>query len=505
MGKWYYSFMPLGLIESVNENIQDYKTNLSFLTSVDPELLESLSEKKVLRIFKNAKKNIPAYKKVLKENKIGSIRTITDFNTKLPVLDKHNYVHKYSLLERTNKKELPKMGGLLVESSGSTSKTPTNWFRTLDEEKAIQKDVTFESKYIFGDKEYIILSCWSLGAWTTSYSFCYYFEPLGIVKNIGPDVAQIVQTIKMMGNKHNYLLGGYPPFIKHLLDTGKLDWKKYNINLVVGGEGFIPGWRTYVKSKLKRGSTIISAYGASDLETGMAVETPLCQNIRELFRKNPKKVKKVFGVDKLPLFFQYNPLRFYIGNIEKTKEFHTTVLTKGHVGCKVKYNIKDVGGKKTYNEMIGLLFKHFKEFEKTYENVHKTHSLKLPFLWVSGRSDAAVTLAGVNMHPQQVELALLANKNVYGKIQSFQISSVHHTEGDYHFLIAIQLQENILATKEFAKKVTQTIKKNLSKINKAYKIGLHDLPTCYEPHVKLYKYNTGPFKTGKIKQKYIKA
>ena len=93
----------------------------------------------------------------------------------------------------------------------------------------------------------------------------------------------------MMGTKHNYLLGGYPPFIKHLLDTGKLDWKKYNINLVVGGEGFIPGWRKYVKSKLRRGSTIISAYGASDLETGMAVETPLCQYIRELFRKNKTK------------------------------------------------------------------------------------------------------------------------------------------------------------------------------------------------------------------------
>lgn len=504
MGKWYYSFMPLGLIERINKNVQDYKTNLSFLTSVDPELLESLSEKKVLRVFNKARKDIVAYQKVLKEHKIGSIKTIQDFNTKLPILDKQNYVHKYGLLERTNKQELPRMGGLLVESSGSTSKTPTNWFRTLEEEKTIQKDVTFESKYIFGDKKYIIISCWSLGAWTTSYSFCYYFEPLGIVKNIGPDVDQIVQTIKMMGTKQNYLLGGYPPFIKHLLDTGKLDWKKYNVNLVVGGEGFIPGWRTYVRSKLKKGSTVISAYGASDLETGMGVETPLCQEIQKLFRKNPAKIKKVFGVEKLPLFFQYNPLRFYIQNVEKSKEFHTTVLTSGHVGCKVKYNIKDIGGKKTYNEMIELLSKHFKEFQKIYDS-HKAHSLKLPFLWISGRSDDAITLAGVNMHPEQVELALIENKKVYAKIQSFQISSVHHTDGDYHFMIAIQLQENVLPTKEFSLKVKQTVKTNLSKLNKAYKIGLHDFHKCYEPHVKLYKYQSGPFKTNKIKQKYIKT
>ncbi len=504
MKKWYYSLVPLRAVELFNNNMKEYRSTLSFLQRVDPDFLEAMGEKKVLRAYRRAKKYIPAYKRVLKKHKVGSIRTIDDFNTKLPVLDKHNYVHKYSLLDRTDRRELPRAGGMLVESSGSHSKTPTNWFRTLKEEQAIQKDVVFESKYIFGDKPHIIISCWSLGAWTTSYSFCYYFEPLGIVKNIGPDVAQIVQTIKMMGTKNNYILGGYPPFIKHLIDTGKLDWKKYNISLVVGGEGFIPGWRKYVKSKLKRGATIISAYGASDLETGMAVETPLCFYLRDLFRKNPSKIKKVFGVEKLPLFFQYNPLRFYIGNLEKTKEFHSTVLTEGHVGCKIKYNIKDVGGKKKFTEMIEIMNKHFPDFQKKYPSIYAKDSLNLPFLWISGRSDAAVTLAGVNMHPQQVELALLGNKKIYKDIQSFQISSVHHNEGDYHFLVAIQLQENVKATRELAVSIKKTIKTNLSKINKAYKIGLHDFNKVYEPHVKLYKYNSGPFKTGKIKQKYVK-
>jgi len=431
------------------------------------------------------------------------IHKIEDFNQKLPVVDKNNYVMQYSLLERTEKNQLPKHG-LLVESSGSTGKLPTNWFRSMEEEQVIRQDVEFETKYLFGEnKRYIVISAWSLGAWTTSYSFCYYFEPLGIVKNIGPDVKQIIQTIKTMGPKHNYLIAGYPPFIKHLIDTGGIDWKKHNVDLIVGGEGFIPGWRKYVQSKLKDGAKIVSAYGASDLETGMGVETPFSQYIRELFIAHPKKVEKLFGAKRLPMFFQYNPLRFYINNLPRKKEFHATVLTKGHIGCKIKYNIHDLGGKKSYNEMLALLTKEFPDFKETYEKEYKDNSIKLPFLWIAGRTDNVISLNGVNIFPQQIEVALLKNKKVYENIQSFQISKTYHHEGDHHFLIKIELQEGIPPTPALSEEIKETIKQNLGKISKAYQLGLHDHPECYEPYIDLFEYRTGPFQTRKAKNKYI--
>ena len=498
MTKWLYSLIPLKIFDWVYSHTNGYEATRKFITSVDPELLESLSEKKVMKVYRDARRNIPAYRNFLKGKR--PIMNIASFNKNLPLLDKENYVKKFSLVDRLHRRRLPKHG-MLVESSGSSGKHPTNWFRTMEEEQVVQKDVGFESRYLFGDKEYIVISCWTLGAWTTSYSFCYYFEPLGVVKNIGPDVDQVVRTMKLMGTKHNYLIGGYPPFVKHLIDTGGLSWKKYNIDLVVGGEGFVPGWRTYMESKLHEKAKIISAYGASDLETGMGVETPLSQFIRKQFIKNPKKMEKIFGVDEVPLFFQYNPLRFYINNADNN-EFHTTVLTPGHVGVKVKYNIRDCGGKLSYNEMIALMKKEFRGFSTAFRK-YESDSLKLPFLWIAGRSDDVISIDGVNMYPQQIEMALLGNKNVYHLIQSFQISKPTSKQGENHFLVSIQLQQGVKPNKHIVQDVKDTIKKNLAHISKAYKLGLHDDPTSFEPHVKLFEYMKGPFEEDKIKNKYI--
>ncbi len=503
MVKWMYGIIPVSLFDFVYQHTHGYKTASSFITHIDPDLLEKVSEKKTLNVFRYAKENIPAYHQFLAENRVGKIRSIQDFDEKLPCLEKENYVKKYPLLERLDQRHLPEHG-MIVESSGSSGKHPTNWFRTLEEEKIIAKDIEFESRYLLGDKEYIVISCWTLGAWTTSYSFCYYFEPLGIVKNIGPDVEQVVRTLHMMGPEHNYLIGGYPPFIKHLLDTGKLQWKKYKIDLVVGGEGHIPGWKDYIKKKLRDDARIISAYGASDLETGMAVETPLSQYIRELCTKNRKKTQKIFGSEEIPLFFQYNPMRFYINNLPKVKEFHTTVLTKGHVGVKVKYNIKDFGGKYSYKDMINLMSKEFSEFPRVYAAKFKESSLKLPFLWIAGRSDDVISIDGVNMYPQQIEIALLGNKKTYRFIQSFQIAKVFNRHGEHRFLIYIQLQEGIKPSKHIEREIKDTIKKNLAKVSKAYRLGLHDDPVSFEPHLQLFEYQSGPFQSQRIKNKYIK-
>ncbi len=504
MNKRFYSIVPLGLVEMLHNSSDSYRVTSNFLEKIDPELLEKLSEKKALKIYKKAKKHIPAYKLVLKEKGIQNIRNISEFNKLLPYLDKTNYVRKYSLIERTEEHLLPKEGGMIVESSGSTSKYPTNWFRTIEEENDIRKDAKFESRYIFGNKEHLVISCWTLGAWTTSYSFCYAFEPFSVVKNIGPDVEQVVQTIKMFGTKPNYLIGGYPPFLKHLLDTGKVNWKKHKVDFVTGGEGFIPGWRDYIKSRVAKGSTIISSYGASDLETGMGVETPLTIYIRELLAKYPKKSKKVFGIEQIPHVFQYNPLRFYIENVEGEKEFHATVLTKGHVGVKVKYRIHDTGGKQSYNQLIQTLKETFPGFTKKYENIYKKQALKLPFIWVVGRSDDVISVDGVNIYPQQVEKSLLNNKTLYKKIKSFQISKVQYHEGEHHFLVQIHLQENVSPTKILEKNIKQQIEKGMATISKAYRLGMHDDSRSFKPYVRLFKYHTGPFKVDKIKNKYVK-
>ncbi len=61
MKKGVYGLIPIRLIDWISERHRSYHQFLTFLKKVDPEFLEKISEKKVLKTFKRVQKNIPAY------------------------------------------------------------------------------------------------------------------------------------------------------------------------------------------------------------------------------------------------------------------------------------------------------------------------------------------------------------------------------------------------------------------------------------------------------------
>ena len=68
-----------------------------YLKSINQDRLRIQSEKKVLSVFKNAAKNIPAYKEILKAHNVfpEEIYDIYDFRRKVPVLDKQKVFTAY--------------------------------------------------------------------------------------------------------------------------------------------------------------------------------------------------------------------------------------------------------------------------------------------------------------------------------------------------------------------------------------------------------------------------
>ena len=166
--------------------------------------------------------------------------------------------------------------------------------------------------YFFGH-DVITINGFSMGAWATGVNAGEAMRRNGIVKSTGPDLEKILRTLEFFGPRYPYVITGYPPFLKHLVDESEkrgFDWQRYRIYGVAGGEGMSEGLRAYLE---RRFITVYSGYGASDIDIGVAGEMPITVWIRKRVAENPALQRALFGDDpRLPMLFQYNPLDYYI-------------------------------------------------------------------------------------------------------------------------------------------------------------------------------------------------
>ena len=173
-----------------------------------------------------------------------------------------------------------------------------------------------------------------------------------MVKNTGPDLNKIFSTLEFFGPGYRYLICGYPPFLKHMIDVAAdrgFPLERYSLMALLGGEGNSEGLRDYLARFFP---PIYSGYGATDIEIGIAGETPLSLAIR---RAGPHATsdcgKSLFGADsRLPMLFQYNPLMHHIETNE-AGELIFTITRLNVLSPRIRYNIHDEGGVATFAEM----------------------------------------------------------------------------------------------------------------------------------------------------------
>lgn len=511
--------LPIGFIEWYESWVLKKDERIEFfINHLDQKKINSIAEKKLLNIFKLAAKNVPAYIDFLREHGVDAakIKSLETFNALAPQTTKENYVKKHSIEKRCVNGQLSKYGNI-DEGAGSTG-IPTNWVRSLEEEKILHKLFRFEFDYdLDGNKKsYIVLNTWSSGPWATGVKFCEIMQDYALVKNIGSDIDSTIRTLKLLGNGHNYIIAGYPPFLKRLVDLGKkaINWKKYKIDIITGGEGFIPEWRDYMRENLRQGSRIFSAYGSSDIDIGIAFENPFTIFIRELYRKNSSLRQKLFGSkEKMPMIFQYDPLQYYIRNVvgkrkdgTEVSEFEMTVLEKSAISPKIKYNIHDEGGFISFEDMVKVLHEHDPEFISKFDSMEhwRKSILRLPFLWINGRTDGTVSIDGANVYPLQVEMSINSDKELARKTNSFKLQIQNEKRG-IRFSVLIELKESYKPKKSLEKDYHDVILKNLQKLNGDYKESYNGNKKSADPEIILFARSAGPFKAGiePIKNKYI--
>ena len=338
-----------------------------------------------------------------------------------------------------------------------------------------------------------------MGAWATGVNMGIALQRNGIVKNTGPDIGKILHTLEFFGTSHNYLICGYPPFLKQLYDYAKennFPWEKYSISALVGGEGMSEGLRDYLLPGFKK---VFSGYGATDLEIGIGGETPLSVAIRRLARENPEVRKVLFGEDsRLPMIFQYNPLMHYI-EVSDNRELIFTITRKSVLSPRIRYNIHDEGGISRYDQMrekLKSLGYYIDELTKGEEN----ENLTFPFMWIYGRRDFTISIMGANIYPEDIEQCLYADKELAKITRSFCQSVLEGKNATVRPAFYFEITET--PTDDLKKKFAESILEKLILLNSDFREAWHEYAETLKPEIYLFSLGEGPFKNdgSKIKQ-----
>ena len=447
-------------------------------------------------VFENAKRTVPAYKDFLQKNGQTEI-PIHGWEPDLTVIkpmDKESYIKKYSIEERCRNGKIPATGVVVDESSG-TSGTPNNWVRGKNERDAVKYALQTALHFLVGKKPIFFINAFALGPWATGMNVSMSFVDVSILKSVGPDVKKIEDTLNLFGPKYHYIISGYPPFLKALVDSSKVDWAKYDIIIIYGGEGMSEGMRKYLGKSSKQ---IYGSYGASDLEINIATENDFTIALRKTLVSNKQLYDKIVKHGTLPMVFQYNPLDYYIESNEQG-ELLVTLCRKSNVAPKVRYNIHDLGHVLRFPEFKKII----SELGLNISDIGNAQS-DLPLLFHYGRSDMAVGFYGCKITPGEIEDIIFNNSNLTKQVNSFSLITTEDEKMNKLLILALEMNEGEQPLKDLDK-INKEIFESLKTINQDYKESSKMIPAGLEPKLEVYSFGEGPFAINdiRLKKNYI--
>jgi phenylacetate-CoA ligase len=355
--------------------------------------------------------------------------------------------------------------------------------------------ISFFGRYCVGPDPLVTINGFSMGAWATGINMSIALNANGVVKSTGPDIGKILSTLRFLGPGYSYLITGYPPFVKHLLDEGErdgLDWAEYRMGALVGGEGMTEELRDAL---LERFDTVYSGYGATDIEIGMAGESAASVALRRIARARPELRHALFGDDpRLPMVFQYNPLFHYL-EVNEQDEVLCTISRLDVLAPRIRYNVYDAGGLLTYRQTEAVLGEHGLELETfgPRGGLPWQAPIKLPFLFVHGRSDATISVMGANLYPEDFETIIYRHRDLSSRIHSFCLSVGADAGGTPRPQVALELDGGEEHGGEWRRGAEHLIQSELRALNRDYATAVDEFPAAMVPVFQWCARGTGPF------------
>jgi phenylacetate-CoA ligase len=477
-------------------------------------ILAGLGQLRAERAAWRGVRNVPAYRLFLRDAGVrGRSLYPLGILARLPETDKRSYVDRFGFLERCVDGSVPYPGTTIDESSGSTG-TPYNWIRGHREREVAHRNIGFFARYAFGNRPLVTINAFSMGAWAAGMNMSMGMMRHGIVKSVGPDIDKILSTLDYLGPGYRFLISGYPPFLKHLLDEGDrrgFPWARYQLHALVGGEGMSEELRDLL---LVRFRSVFSGYGATDIEIGMAGESPVSIAIRRLARARPDVREALFGRDsRLPMVFQYNPLIHFL-EVNGDGEIVCTVSRLDLLAPRIRYNVHDEGGLVEFKTAAATLRRYGYDIA-TLGSAPETagprgplpwvRPIPLPFLWIHGRRDATISVMGANIYPEDIEAVVYRDVDLVPRLHSFLLSVIDDETGTPRPAVALELTDEAGVDDAWRASMSDRLRDGLHSLNIDYRSSIAEFPAAMQPIVETYGLGQGPFgaDAARIKQRRI--
>ena len=493
--------------KDLNEEIKKLKTKPA-------SFWEKKGEKSMLNLFEYTYKNVPAYKKFLKKHKVvpSKIKSIEDFSH-LPVVTRDNYLRKYKYIDLFSKKDFFH-ATTFSATSGSTGEPfyfPRDGMH--DSEYEYLAEIFLKNQFEIDKKKTLAVMGFALGIWIGgifTYKVLNKISEKGYdftVIPVGTNRDQFLSAVLKFGKYYDQvILMGYPPFIKDVLDEGQIrdiDWKKYNIKVLTAAEGCSERFRDYVtkEAEVKNKFTdIVNMYGTVELGT-MAYETALCNLIRSIAYEKKSVFDKLFGdASNMPTLAQFHP---QVSHFEEV-EGEIVASSFGSSIPLIRYSFSDLGGVIKFDDMLVMLKEVGVDIKKEAKK-HKIDKkiLKLPFVWVYGRSDLAVVFRGANIFPGEIRNGL-GNRNIARFVTGrFTINSKESSKLKQTLEINVELKDGVEPKKEIEKKVLDAIINELCENNSEFNNEYTSHPRRATPKIVLKKFKSKKYFARQGKQKWI--
>ncbi|GID28850.1 phenylacetate--CoA ligase family protein [Paractinoplanes brasiliensis] len=424
-----------------------------------------------------------------------------------PPTDKDGYVRAYPEHERCRNGRLEIAGSVVDESSGSSGQ-PFNWVRSRAELRAVHRNLAAYATMIFPAQRRFVINAYSMGAWATGTNTGIAMSRIAMVKNTGPDIRKIIDTLRHFGPDFEYVVTAYPPFLKRLLDeldAERFPWDAYRISGLVGGEGMTEALRDYLERRFRK---VRSGYGASDLTIGMAGETELSVWVRRRLRTDAELRTRLLGPDeqRLPMVFQYNPLETYLETTDGN-EILCTINSTAVVNPKVRYNIGDEGRLATLPEVLAAIGDPGVRAEA--EAAMRVDGMRLPLLFLFGRKDSTISYMGANIYPQDIEYGLYDGNPYAHLIEGFCLELVEDERLESRPTIHLQLRSPVRLDAAQQALLTDScqagVLAHLTRASRDFAESLAEDPSAADVRVVVHDHGTGPFAGAgpKLKNVYL--
>ncbi len=445
-----------------------------------------------LKTFRDSAKNVSAYQNFLRSNKIDpvTVKSSADF-LRVPIMEKKNYLYKYSLKDLFPKN---KVAPMIYASSGSSGK-PTFWFRGDEQEEMgadIHQEIFSKTFGLNKQSEILVVICFSMGVWVAgnyTAEVCRRLSRRGWnLTTVTPGVEKedIFNVLENLAPQFkNVILAGYPPFLMDVVVQAKQKKIKLKSKFfgLTAGDKFSEEWRTaFLKQIGSKSSNDISAiYGCADAGV-LGYETKFSILLRTEALKNKDLYKELFADEKvLPALVQYDPSKIYFEEVEGELVFTTATAIP-----LIRYNIHDVGKVYSVEETKEIINK----FGLTKSLKGQSISVTMPLLVKKGRTDVAVTFYALNVYPEHIHAGLQdreISKYLTGNYSAYNLSKNKHKDQQLHF--KLELASGVKPSKSIQKTVQECLIRNLLKHNIEYRKLRSAIGAKSDPIVELVKNN----------------